>query len=77
VGVVGFTIVDSVGAEELKLGWLNMAFSGRCGDERPESMSLGDSMPEDSNAIVGRKDEDGLGVECCEECEGRLERPSI
>lgn len=73
-------MVDSVGAEELKLGWLKIAFSGGLGDDRPESMPLGESVPkplEGSNPIVGRNSVDGLVWECCEECEGCLDRPSM
>jgi hypothetical protein len=73
------TIVDSVGADELKLGWLKIVFSG-VGEERPESISFGESIPrppEDSKARVGRKGADGLVAECCEECEVRLDKPSM
>jgi hypothetical protein len=64
----------------LKLGWLKIAFSGGLGVERPESMSFGESIPkalDESNASVGREGADGLAGECCEECEGCLERPSM
>ena len=80
VSGLGLTIVDSVGAEELKLGWLKIAFSGGLGDERPESIRLGESVPKspvDSNWRVGRKEADDLAGPCCEECEGCLDRPSI
>ena len=81
VGGLECAIVDNVGADELKLGWLNMAFSIGYGDGWPVSMSLGDSIPrppDDSNAKAGRKGIDGLVVECCEEClKDALERPSI
>ena len=73
-------MVDSVGAEELKLGWLKIAFSGGLGDERPESKFFGESVPkppEDSNGRVGRKEADGLAGACCDECEGCLDRPSM
>jgi hypothetical protein len=74
-------MVDSVGAEELKLGWLKMAFSGGLlGDERPEFMPLGESIPrlsEDSNGRAGRNGAVALAGECCEECEGCLDKPSM